>query len=441
MDLRGVPIEDLPSRLPRPEMGGDSPTAVVRQVIEDVRLSGDQAVMDYTERWDGFRPDPLLVPADEIANALAVIPADLRRALELAATNIEAHHRSQLRPDRTETRDGVTITEYSRPVKRAGCYAPGGRAKYPSTVLMTAVPARVAGVKEIVLTVPAGRDGRIPLETLAAASVAGVDEVYRIGGAQAVAAMAYGTETIRPVDVIVGPGNQYVATAKREVAGKVGIPSAFAGPSEVVVVTDGSVPPDWAAIDVILQAEHGPDGLAWLICWDEAVADAINESLTELVEASPRAPDIEATLADGGYAVVCDGPEQAMAVSNWMCPEHLELLTADYEPLLAMVENAPAVFCGPLVPASIGDYIAGPNHTLPTFGTARFASPLGVADFRKETHVIAMADEAFDRLAPHVAVLADAEGLPAHADSVRIRQSFRREASTGETGAGPVGWH
>ncbi len=315
----------------------------------------------------------------------------------------------------------MVIRSLSRPVERAGCYAPGGRAAYPSTVLMTAVPARVAGVDEVVLCVPPGTDGRIADVTLAAAAVAGVDAVYAVGGAQAVAAMAYGTETVPAVDVIVGPGSVYVALAKREVAGHVGIPSAFAGPSEVVVVADASVPAPFAAVDVVVQAEHGPDGLAWLVTWDEAVAEAVEAEVVRMVAEAPRREDITATLADAGWSVLVDGPDQALAVADAIAPEHLQLMVDDAEALAERVRHAGAVFCGPWSPASLGDYVAGPSHVLPTAGTARFSGALTVADFTKEVHVVTADEGALRRLAPHVVALADAEGLDAHARSVRIR--------------------
>jgi histidinol dehydrogenase len=307
---------------------------------------------------------------------------------------------------------------------RAGLYVPGGRARYPSTVLMSAIPARVAGVPEVVLCTPPGRDGTINAPTLAAAALAGVDEVYRIGGAQAVAAMAYGTETIRPVDVIVGPGNAYVSVAKREVAqlGLVGVPSAFAGPSEVVVVADDSTPADFAAMDVIVQAEHGPDGLAWLITWSEAAADRISDAVTRLSRVAPRRSEIEANLDRGGFAVLVDSPERAMDVANSVAPEHLELMTADPESLVPLVRNAGVVFCGPYAPASVGDYVAGPSHVLPTYGSARFASALGVEDFCRRVHVVSLDRSTLSTLAPYVATIAEAEGLAAHAESVRLRE-------------------
>jgi histidinol dehydrogenase len=422
LDLRGCPRDQLAARLPRPSQGGDAPLAAVREVLAEVRKRGDAAVREFTERFDRVAIDDLRVPASELTAALDALPGPLRRALEAARGAIEDYHRSQVREETVHERDGVVVRELRRPVDRAGCYVPGGRARYPSTVLMTAVPARVAGVPEIALCVPPGTDGRVPGVTLAAAALAGVDEVYRIGGAQAVAAMAYGTETIRPVDVVVGPGNVYVAVAKREVAGEgvVGVPAGFAGPSEVVVVADATAPVDAAAIDVIVQAEHGPDGLAWLVTWSSEVADAVSEAVARLVAASPRREDIEATLRSGGYAAVVDGPEDALAVANAIAPEHLELICDGAEGLLALVRHAGAVFCGPWAPASVGDYLAGPSHVLPTFGSARFSSGLRVDDFVKTIHAVALDQAALEWIAPHVAAIADAEGLAAHAQSVRM---------------------
>jgi histidinol dehydrogenase len=248
-----------------------------------------------------------------------------------------------------------------------------------------------------------------------------VTEVYRVGGAQAIAAMAYGTGSIAPVDVIVGPGNRYVAEAKRQVSGVVGVASAFAGPSEVVVIAGPDTPPEYAAIDLVVQAEHGPDGLAWLVTWSEEVADAVSAAVDRIVAASPRRADLEATLGAGGWAVVVDGPKQAAAVSNVVAPEHLELLTKHADSILGNIRSAGAVFCGTNAPASIGDYLAGPNHVLPTNRTARFASALRVDDFRKHIHAVRMDDEAVRTLGPHVVTLAETEGLPAHAESVQLR--------------------
>ncbi len=420
LDLRGA-SGDLRSRLPRPSSGGEQPVAAVQEILAAVRDGGDAAVKAFTERFDGVALGQLRVPPREIQAAFAAIAPAVREALAVAAGRIEDFHRTQLAEDHTYERDGIVVQGLHRPVDRAGCYVPGGRAIYPSTVLMTAVAARVAGVHEVVLCVPPDRSGHVPAVTLAAAALAGVDEVYAIGGAQAIGAMAYGTESIRPVDVIVGPGNVYVALAKREVAGLVGVPSSFAGPSEVVVIADETAPPASAAVDVILQAEHGPGGLAWLITWSPSAADAIVAEIEQQVAASPRRADIESTFAEGGYVVLVDGPEQALEVSNLIAPEHLELMTADPQALVPLVRHAGAVFCGPWSPASVGDYLAGPNHVLPTDGTARFASALTVRDFQKDLHVITLDADALARVAPHVASLATAEGLTAHADSVMRR--------------------
>jgi histidinol dehydrogenase len=425
LDLRGARLDDrrLATRLPRPEPVADAPLDVIRAVLAEVRKRGDEAVREYTERFDRVAVDELRVPAEDIAAALDALPAPLRTALEDARDSIESFHRAQLPPELTHERDGVTVRELRRPVDRAGCYVPGGRARYPSTVLMTAVPARVAGVPEVALCVPPETDGNVPGVTLAAAALAGVDEVYRIGGAQAIAAMAYGTESVPAVDVIVGPGNVYVALAQREVAGDgvVAVPSGFAGPSEVVVIADETAPVDAAAVDVIVQAEHGPDGLAWLVTWSEEVADRVTAAVGRLVEAAPRRGEIEATLRRGGYAVVVDGPEDALAVANAIAPEHLELICADPERLLPLVRHAGAVFCGPWAPASVGDYVAGPSHVLPTYGSARFASGLRVDDFIHTIHAVTLDDAALARVGPSVAAIAEAEGLAAHAQSVRLR--------------------
>ncbi len=421
LDLRGR-RGDLRDVLPRPDAGGDEPVAAVQAILAEVRARGDDAVRELTERFDGVTLADLRVPDAEIDRAVREADPALVDALRTAADAVRSFHEAQRRPDHDVARDGLVVRGRTVPVERAGVYVPGGRGAYPSTVLMTAVPARVAGVDEVVLCVPPARGtGRVHPSVLVAASIADVDEVYAIGGAQAIAAMAYGTETIAPVDVIVGPGNLYVAIAKREVSGVVGIPSAFAGPSEIVVIADEATPVDFAAVDVVVQAEHGPDGLAWLVTWSPEAADAIDDAVARIVADSPRRADIESTFAQGGYAVLVDGPEQAVAVANAIAPEHLQLMNADPEALVPLVRHAGAVFCGPLAPASLGDYAAGPSHVLPTHGSARFGSALTVDDFTKQVHVVTVDAEAFSRLAPVVATIADAEGFAAHADSVRRR--------------------
>lgn len=426
LDLRGS-SGDLRGPLPRPAAQVEPPIEEVRALLADVRERGDEALRELTARFDRAEIDDLRVPPAEVAAALDAIDPALRAALEVAHRNITAYHEAQRHPDAEHRNGGIVVRELQRPVDRAACYVPSALAPLVSTVLMTAIPAKVAGVPEVVLVTSPQPDGTVAPGILAAAALAGVDEVYRVGGPAVIGALAYGTESIRPVDVIVGPGSARVAQAKREVAsaGLVGVPSAFAGPSEVVVVADATTPAEWAAMDVVLQAEHGPDGLAWLITWDEAVADAVTAAVAEIVPASPRRQHLEATLAEGGYAVLCDGPEQAMAVANAIAPEHLELLVEDPDALLPLVRHAGAVFCGAHAPASVGDYLAGPNHVLPTYGSARFSGALRVDDFLKHIHVVSMDPEALAEVADHVEVLATYEGLDAHAESVRLRRGER----------------
>lgn len=428
LDFRGLSQEEIAKRLPRPEVAGDEPTGAVRQILADVKASGDAALYEYTKRFDGLVLSQLRVAEEEIDRAWANTSPALQEALIEAARRIRAFHETQRTAPHRHVDAGITVEAQVRPVDRVGLYVPGGRASYPSTVLMTAIPAQVAGVEEIALCVPANRDtGAVAEITLAAAKVCGLSEIYAVGGAQAIAALAYGTESVRKVDVIAGPGNVYVAIAKQQVANEVGIAAAFAGPSEVVVVADDSTPVEFAAIDVILQAEHGPDGLAWLITWSSQAAEAIDAAITRLVSVAPRQADISATLRKGGFLALVDNAEAAISLANQIAPEHLELMCSSPESLVPQVKHAGAVFLGPLSPASIGDYLAGPSHVLPTNGSARFSSALTVADFTKDVHVITVQDEGFDAVGAHLVALASAEGLEAHAESVRIRQRARRE--------------
>ncbi|HKA94282.1 MAG TPA: histidinol dehydrogenase, partial [Acidimicrobiia bacterium] len=376
----------------------------------------------FTERFDGCAIDDLRVPSEDLRTALDDAPPDFRAALDYARGEITAYHEAQLGDSVLVERDGVLLRELVVPVDRAGLYVPGGRAAYPSTVLMTAIPARVAGVPELALCVPPDRDGKVPAATLAAAALVGVDEVYRVGGAQAIAALAYGTESIRPVDVVVGPGNAYVTLAKREVAGVVGIES-LPGPSELVVVADATADPALVAADLLAQAEHGPDGAAILVTWEEDVADAVEVAVTTLLADASRRAEIESTLASGGRVVLVDGPDDALRAANTIAPEHLELMTADPEALVTQVRNAGAVFCGPWSPAAVGDYVAGVNHVLPTARTARFASALRVDTFRKHVHVVTLDRGALARVTPYVRTFAEVEGLDAHGRSVTLRSA------------------
>jgi histidinol dehydrogenase len=419
LDLRGV--NDLAAALEPPE-ADDEPREAVRAIIDDVRARGDAALLELTERFDGCRPDGLRVPEERLVAALASAAPAFRSALSYAAERIRRYHAAQVHDPPSVSSDGIELEEIVRPVDRAGLYVPGGRATYPSTVLMTAIPAQVAGVHEIVVCAPPGPDGEIADATLAAARLVGVNEVYRVGGAQAIAALAYGTESIRAVDVIVGPGNAYVAAAKREVVGVVGIDS-LAGPSEVVIVADATAPPELVAADLLAQAEHGPGGTAVLVTWEPAVADAVDHAIEVQVRESDRSVEIEATLLGGGRIVLVDGAVAAIEVVNVIAPEHLQLMTADPDSLLELVRHAGAVFVGALAPAAVGDYVAGVNHVLPTARTARFASALRVDTFRKHIHVVRVAPEGIAAVAEHVEALAEVEGLRAHARSVSMRRA------------------
>jgi histidinol dehydrogenase len=425
LDLRGC--TDFAAALPRPEPGA-GPVAAVREIIEAVRTRGDAALRELTERFDGCHVDDLRVSPGEIAAALDTVPDDLRAALRVAHDRIRRSHERQLPgPGVVFEEDGITLRETAIPVARAGLYVPGGRATYPSTVLMTAIPAQLAGVGELALCIPPAADGNISRAALAAAALVGIDEVYRVGGAQAIAALAYGTESIASVDMIVGPGNVYVALAKREVAGVVGIES-FAGPSEVVVVADGSAHAAFSAADLLAQAEHGPGGSAVLVTWRPEVLDSTIAALDTRVAAASRASDIADALAAGGLAILVDDAVAAIDVVNHIAPEHLELLTADPAALVPLVRNAGAVFCGPWAPAAIGDYAAGVNHVLPTARTARFSSALRVDTFLKHVHVVDATEAGLAALAPSVEVIAAAEGLDAHAASVALRRELPHDA-------------
>ena len=421
LDLRGV-RDRLEELLPRPEPGSGDIAEVVAAIIEEVRRDGDDALLALTARLDGVTIASIEVEPGELKEALCRVPDDLRAALEVANRRIVAYHERDLQPPAGLDSDGLLVRELVRPVARAGCYVPGGQARYPSTVLMCATPARVAGVGEVIVCVPPGRDGRVDDASLAAAAVAGVDRVFRIGGAQAVAAMAYGTASVPKVDVIVGPGNRYVAEAMRQVASVVGIPAATAGPSEVLVVAGPETPAGLAAIDLAVQAEHGPDGLAWLVTWSPSKLEEIDAALAAIVAASPRRHALEATLSAGGYACLVDGPEQALTVANVVAPEHLELMVDDAEALLGMVQAAGAVFLGFASPASLGDYVAGPSHVLPTNRSARFASALSTRDFLRHIHVVEAGAAAIEALGPHVVTMANAEGLVEHARSIELRR-------------------
>jgi len=395
----------------------------VEEIVSGVRDKGDAALLEFTERFDrvALTPGELAVTAGEMEAAEGAVGAATIRALRYAADRIERFHReSAPRSWRMTDALGSRLGQEVRPLDRVAVYVPGGRAAYPSTVLMTVIPARVAGVKEIVLVSPPSPDKSLNPAVLAAARVAGVTEAYRIGGAQAVAALAYGTETIRRVDKIVGPGNIYVALAKSRVFGDVGI-DMIAGPSEVMVVADASADPEWVAADLLAQAEHDPMARAVLLTPSRALIDAVAAAAERQLAALPRREIAEAALRAHGALVLTRSLEEAVEVANLLAPEHLELQVADPDALLAQVRNAGAVFLVRYTPEVVGDYVAGPNHVLPTGGTARFASALGTEDFVKRLSVIQYAPAGLRDAGPHVAELARVEGLDGHGAAAAIR--------------------
>jgi len=402
---------------------GDGVEGAVAAIVEAVRERGDQALIELTERYDHatLAKSDLRVGAREISRALAELPRDQRRALETAARRIRDFHRHTVAKSFTyRDQFGMRLGQIVLPLQRVGIYVPGGAAAYPSTVLMNAIPARVAGVKEVVMVCPATTDVH-PQVVLAAAALAEVDEVYRVGGAQAIAALAYGTETIRAVDKIVGPGNAYVQTAKRMVYGTVDIDKT-AGPSEVLIIADDSADPAWVAADLIAQAEHGSGGeSAIVLTTSRSTAMNVVEALEDALLDLPRAGAVRTALERRGAVVLVRSVAEACEISNQIAPEHLEIEVKKPEHVLKLVRAAGAVFLGGLSPAPLGDYLAGPNHVLPTGGTARFASPLGAYDFVKRTSIIQATPAAISRLGPTVAILARMEGFEGHARAIEQR--------------------
>jgi histidinol dehydrogenase len=401
----------------------ESVERAVAGILDDVRRRGDEALLEYTRRFDRWSPasaaDLEAGPA-ALQNALARIGRPEREALETAAARIRAYHGHQhLKGWRIEEADGTMLGQQVTPLDRVGLYVPGGKAAYPSSVLMNAVAAKVAGVPELVMVVPTP-DAVVNDHVLAAAAIAGVDRVFRVGGAQAVGALAFGTSTIPAVDKIVGPGNAYVAAAKRRVFGRVGI-DMVAGPSEVLVVADSTANPAWIAMDLFSQAEHDEIAQSILVTPDAALADRVVASMRTAMEAMPRRRIIEASLANRGAVIVVRDLEEACAIANRIAPEHLELAVSDPDALLPKIRHAGAIFMGHFSSESLGDYCAGPNHVLPTSRTARFSSPLGVYDFQKRSSLIRVARDAAVRLGRTASTLARAEGLEAHARSAELR--------------------
>jgi histidinol dehydrogenase len=396
---------------------------VVAGIIADVRARGDAALIDLTQRFDRLHlsAETLRLSDAEIGKAADAADADTVAALKVAAQRIEAFHARQMpADDRFTDAAGVEMGHRWTAVSAAGLYVPGGLAAYPSSLLMNAIPARVAGVPRIVMTVPTP-DGVLNPALLAAARIAGVDEIYRIGGAQAVAALAYGTDTIAPVDKIVGPGNAYVAAAKRQVFGTVGI-DMIAGPSEILVLADADNEPAWIAADLLSQAEHDESSQAILVTDDAGFADAVTAAVEEHLASLPRAAIARSSWDNFGLVIlVGDLMADAPALVDRLAPEHLEIATVDPDAMAVRIRNAGAIFLGRHTPEAVGDYVGGPNHVLPTARSARFASGLSVLDFLKRTSILRCDEDALDRIGPAALQLAEAEGLPAHARSVALR--------------------
>lgn len=400
---------------------------MVAEIVDDVRLRGDAALIAHTRRLDEADLTPGTIRVDEslIIKSRSLVRPEFLDALEVMAERLRATCERQKPQSWIERREDEFVGELIRPLRRVGCYAPGGRAPLASSVVMTAIPAAVAGVEGIAVATPPDARGGVPEPILAACSVAGVTEVYRMGGAQAIAALAYGTETVRPVDKIVGPGNIYVTLAKRRVAGWVGIDSE-AGPSEIAIVADGTADPDWIALDLVAQAEHGPLGAHILITWDTSLAEAVTDRIESVVMTHERPEDIENHLTEGGAVVLVRDLRHAIETVNAFAPEHLELIFEGDEDCLDRVTSAGSVFVGPYSPVAVGDYVGGTNHVLPTGGTARFASALGAADFVKRIYVSGYSEPSLRRLAEHVDTLSEAEGLFAHGRSVWDRLEPQR---------------
>ena len=421
--IRIIPFDTLkPEQILNRDIRAEADVeATVDAIIADVRARGDAALKDYARKFDHAELADLRVSQAEIDEAFAAVEPDFVETLRMAADNIRAFHEQQVHKDILfERAPGVLLGQKYTPIEKAGVYVPGGTAAYPSTVLMDVIPAKVAGVKQIVMTTPAGPDGKVNPAILAAAVTAGIDLIFKTGGAQAVAALAYGTQSIPAVDKIVGPGNIYVATAKRKVFGKVGI-DMIAGPSEILVLADGKSDPAWVAADLLSQAEHDRLASPVLVTDSMDLAKAVQAELEVQIPRLPRAAIARASVDANGKIVVAENLDLAIDAVNIIAPEHLEICLDDPFAVLSRIKNAGSIFMGRNVPEALGDYFAGPNHTLPTSGTARFSSPLSVDDFVKKSSFIYYTRGALGQVKDRIADFAEHEGLHAHAKSVTIR--------------------
>ena len=394
---------------------------IVSGIIKDVRENGDAALYKYCEKFDKVTLSSLEVTPEEIEEALGLVEPEFLEILKEAAANITEYHKNQVRDGfEIKKADGIILGQKVIPVRRAGLYVPGGTAAYPSTVLMDSIPAKIAGVKELCITTPPAKDGKINPVILAAASIAGVDRIFKVGGAQAIAALAYGTETIPKVDKIVGPGNAFVAEAKRQVCGLVSI-DMIAGPSEILVIADGTCNPEFVAADLLSQAEHDKLASAVLVTDSKELADKVRDELERQVALLPREEIARTSIDNNGKIIIVESIEQAIEISNEIAPEHLEICVDEPFKYLDMIENAGSVFLGKMCPEALGDYFSGTNHTLPTSGTAKFSSPLSVDDFVKKSAYSYYTPEALSKVADKVAFFAEKEGLSAHARSATVR--------------------
>lgn len=394
---------------------------VVAEILADVQENGDAALLRYTEKFDGAKLDSLLVTQEEVDAAYASVSEEYRAVLRQAAENIAEYHRNQVRPGFVMTREnGVVLGQKITPIERVGLYVPNGTAAYPSSLLMNCVPAKIAGCSLLVITTPPNADGKVDASILAAAKIAGVDKIFKVGGAQAVAALAYGTESIPRVDKIVGPGNAYVAEAKKQVFGKVAI-DTIAGPSEVLIVADDTNDPAIVAADMLAQAEHDVMATSVLVTDSERLAEAVAEELERQLPLLPREEIARASIENNGKIVLVQSLEDAIDCANEIAPEHLEICVDDPFAYLGKVKNAGSIFLGKNAPEALGDYLAGPNHTLPTTGTARFGSPLSVDDFVKKSQYTYYSRDALADVRAGLMLFAEQEGLQGHANSVGIR--------------------
>jgi histidinol dehydrogenase len=423
--LKRVSIDciDVPDTIKRriEELFGEklTPEQAVRCIVSDVRAKGDKAVLDYTRRIDGFTFRKLEVDEDEIQNAYKKVDPQVVDALRIAAERVRAFHILQLRHSFKDFMDGG-LGQVVNPIENVGVYAPGGTASYPSTVLMTAIPARVAGVSQVIMTTPPGAKGAVHPLTLVAADIAGVDRVFKVGGAQAIAAMAFGTQSIPRVDKICGPGNLFVTLAKKQVYGDVDIDGIF-GPTETVVVADDSASPEICAADLLAQAEHDALSAAILITTSAELAKAVDKAVKRQLKKLERKEIAQRSIDTGSCIIVADDIEQAIELANFYAPEHMSLMVRDASSHIESIRNAGGIFIGESSPEMLGDYIAGPSHVMPTGGSARFSSPLNVNDFRKISSIVALSDVEMNALGPAAAAIARVEGLTAHARAVEIR--------------------